>query len=87
MLFLSKYTEGLRHSMEKWIVEKTMRNRNHRKYVENDEYNTECALRAVMLDGEISKYVDTYFSRSYTGMYVVAQPIQDIYIYIYILTT
>ena len=37
VLFLSRCTEGLRHSMEKWVVEKTMGNRNQRKDVENDE--------------------------------------------------
>ena len=35
-----------------------MGNWDQRKDVENDENMTECARRAVMLDGEISEYVD-----------------------------
>ena len=40
---------------------------------------TECATNAVMLDGDISKYVDSrYFARSRTGMHVVTKFIQSI---------
>ena len=39
MLFLSRCTEGVRHSIEKWGVGKNMGYRNQRKDVENDENN------------------------------------------------
>ena len=46
VLFLSRYTEGLRHSMEKWkIVEKTMGNRSQRKDVDkNEKYDGTCEV-------------------------------------------
>ena len=37
MLFLSRCTEGLRHSMEKWTVEKAVGNRDQSESMENDE--------------------------------------------------
>ena len=37
-----------------------MGNWDQRKDVENDENMTECARSAVMLDGEISKFVECY---------------------------
>ena len=39
-------------------MEKDVRNGDQRKYVENDEKNTECARIVVRMDREISKYVD-----------------------------
>ena len=58
VLFLPRCTEGLLHSMGEWVVEKYVGNWDQKKDVENDENMTECARSAVMLDGEMSKYVD-----------------------------
>ena len=64
------------------------RNELWKKYVGNEirgnmwrmmKNVTECATSAVMLDGEISKHVDIYFTRSCTRMYDIAQSIQGIY--------
>ena len=43
--------------MGEWFVGKAVGNRGQRKYLENDKKKTERARSALMLDGEISKYL------------------------------
>ena len=59
VLYISKCTGGLRHSREKRIVEKNMGIGIRGRMWRMMKKMTEGERSAVMLDGEISKYVDT----------------------------